>query len=273
MAPAETPRTEQSPAPERRPRNAIKQWGPLVLLAGLMALAFAMGWHKLLSFKTIGLNYEALRAFIADNLALAVLAYVAIYIAVVALSLPGALVMTLSGGLLFGWQIAAPATVVAATIGATIVFLVARSSFGDALARRAGPWIAKLQEGFKENALSYLLFLRLVPAFPFFVVNLAPALLGVPASTFIIGTGLGIIPGTLAFSVAGSSLGSIVEAQNALYKDCIARSGDGAESTCTYSIDPGTLVTSELLLAFALLGAVALIPVAYKTWSKRHAAR
>lgn len=272
MAPAETPRTEQSSAADRRPISAVKRWGPLLLLAGLMGLAFAMGWHKLLSFKTVGLNYEALRAFIADNLAVAVLAYVAIYVAVVALSLPGALVMTLSGGLLFGWQIAAPATVVAATIGATIIFLVAKSSFGDALARRAGPWLTKLRDGFKENALSYLLFLRLVPAFPFFVVNLAPALLGVPAGTFIVGTALGIIPGTLAFSVAGSSLGSIVEAQNAIYKNCVARSGDSAGSSCTYSIDPGTLVTSELLLAFALLGVVALIPVAYKTWSKRHAA-
>jgi uncharacterized membrane protein YdjX (TVP38/TMEM64 family) len=237
-----------------------------------MALVFGMGWHKLLTFKTIGLNYEMLRAFIADNIVTALLAYVATYIAVVALSLPGALVMTLAGGLLFGWQIGAPATVVAATIGATIIFLIARTSFGEALAQKAGPWLTKLRDGFKENALSYLLFLRLVPAFPFFVVNLAPALLGVPVGTFVIGTALGIIPGTFAFSVAGSSLGSIVEAQNAVYKACIASGGDNAESRCTYSIDPGTLVTNELLLAFALLGLVALIPVAYKTWSKRHAA-
>ena len=85
MAPAETPQTKTSPSPELRPRSAIKQWGPLVVLIALMAFAFAMGWHKLLSFKTIGINHEALRAFIAANLAVAVLAYVAIYIAVVAL--------------------------------------------------------------------------------------------------------------------------------------------------------------------------------------------
>jgi uncharacterized membrane protein YdjX (TVP38/TMEM64 family) len=270
MAPSETPRTDPSPAAGSPTKRALKQWGPLIVLIGLMALVFGMGWHKLLTFKTIGLNYEALRAFIADNIALALCVYVAIYIAVVALSLPGALVMTLAGGLLFGWQIGAPATIVAATIGATIIFLIARTSFGDTLAQKAGPWLTKLQDGFKENALSYLLFLRLVPAFPFFVVNLAPALLGVPAGTFVIGTALGIIPGTVAFSVAGSSLGSIVEAQNAVYNKCLAN-GDGGESRCTYSIDPGTLVTNELLLAFALLGLVALIPVAYKTWSKRHA--
>ncbi|MCH9765169.1 MAG: VTT domain-containing protein, partial [Alphaproteobacteria bacterium] len=145
-----------------------------------MALAFAMGWHKYLSFKTVGLNYEAMRTFIADNLIVALLLYAAIYITVVALSLPGGLILTVSGGLLFGWQIGAPATVIAATIGATILFLIAKTSFGEGLADRAGPWLAKLRDGFRENALNYLLFLRLVPAFPFFVVNLAPALLGVP---------------------------------------------------------------------------------------------
>jgi uncharacterized membrane protein YdjX (TVP38/TMEM64 family) len=272
MAPSQSPRPQPSSAGESPTKRAVRQWGPLLVLIGLMALVFGMGWHKLLSLKTIGLNYEMLRAFIADNIVIALLTYIAIYVAVVALSLPGALVMTLAGGLLFGWQIGAPATVVAATIGATIIFLIARTSLGDALAQRAGPWLTKLKDGFQENALSYLLFLRLVPAFPFFVVNLAPALLGVPVGTFVIGTALGIIPGTLAFSVAGSSLGSIVEAQNAAYKECLARSGDNAESHCTYSIDPGTLVTSELLLAFALLGLVALIPVAFKIWSKRHGA-
>lgn len=268
MGPSENPRTD----PSSDAWSTLKRWGPLAVLVMLMALVFGMGWYKYLSFETIGLNYEALRAFIVDNIAAALLAYVAIYVAVVALSLPGALIMTLAGGLLFGWQIGAPATVVAATIGATIIFLVARTSFGDTLARKAGPWLAKLQDGFKENALSYLLFLRLVPVFPFVAVNLAPAFLGVPVGTFVLGTAIGIIPGTLAFSVAGSSLGSIVEAQNAAYKECLTNSGGATQTPCAYSIDPSTLVTNELLLAFALLGLVALIPVLYKTWSKRHAA-
>jgi uncharacterized membrane protein YdjX (TVP38/TMEM64 family) len=250
--------------------GALKRWLPLVALAAMMAFAFAMGWHKYLSFKTIGLNYEALRAFIAGNLVLALALYVLAYVAVVALSLPGALVMTLTGGLLFGWQVGAPATVIGATIGATLIFLVARSSFGEGLAAKAGPAIGKLRDGFRENALNYLLFLRLVPAFPFVVVNLAAAVLGVPLRTYVFGTLFGIIPGTTAYSVAGSGLGSVIEAQNESYRACLARAG-GSEQACPYTIDTSKLVTKELLLAFALLGIVALIPVVIEKWRKRNA--
>jgi uncharacterized membrane protein YdjX (TVP38/TMEM64 family) len=254
------------------PRRKWTRWLPLAVLAGLMAVAFGMGWHKLLSFQTVGENYDALRAFISDNLIAALAVFMLIYIAVVALSLPGGLIMTLSGGLLFGWQIGAPATVVAATIGATIVFLIAKTSFGESLAATAGPWLGKLQDGFKENALSYLLFLRLVPAFPFVVVNLAPALLGVPLRTYVLGTFFGIIPGTTAFSFAGAGLGSVVEAQNAAHAACLAKNPADPAAACPYTIDTGALVTTELLIAFALLGVVALIPVAYKSWRQRHAA-
>jgi uncharacterized membrane protein YdjX (TVP38/TMEM64 family) len=251
------------------PAAGLKRWLPLVLLAAVMALAFAMGWHRYLSFKTIGLNYDLLKGYIAGNLALSLAVYILAYIAVVALSLPGALIMTLAGGLLFGWQIGAPATVVGATIGATILFLVVNTSFGSTLAEKAGPFVARLRDGFQENALSYLLFLRLVPAFPFFIVNLVPALLGVPLRTFVIGTFLGIIPGTTAYSLAGSGLGSVIEAQNATYKACLAANPAAA---CTYSIDLSAVVTRELVWAGIALGIVALIPVALKFWSKRHAA-
>lgn len=254
--------------PERSGLNA-RRLAPLVLLVAAMGLAYGMGWHELLSFKTIGLNYEALRSFIATHLGAALLLYMLLYIAVVALSLPGGLVMTLSGGLLFGWQIAAPATVVAATVGATILFAVAKTSIGEPLAAKAGPWLGKLREGFRKDALNYLLFLRLVPIFPFFVVNLAPALLGVPLRTYVIATFFGIIPATIAFTVTGSGLGSVIEAQNRIYRDCLAKTP--ADTGCTYSIDVGSLVTTELVAAFVLLGVVALIPVAVKKWSKRHA--
>lgn len=257
---------------DRPGSGGLKRWLPLILIAALMALAFAMGWHKHLSFKTVGTNYDALKAFISANLLLAIVLFMLAYIAVVALSLPGALVMTLAGSLLFGWKLAAPAIVVAATVGATIIFLVARTSFGETLAARAGPWLTKLRDGFQENALSYLLFLRLVPAFPFFVVNIVPALLGVPVRTYVLGTFLGIIPGTTAYSVLGSGLGSVVERQNAIYKECVARHPSDAASACPYTIDTSALVTPELVAAFILLGIVALIPVGLKHWRKRHAA-
>jgi uncharacterized membrane protein YdjX (TVP38/TMEM64 family) len=251
--------------------SGVRRFAPLLVLAALMALVFAMGWHRYLSFKTIGLNYDSLKASIDSHLVLALGLYVLAYIAVVALSLPGGLIMTLTGGLLFGWKLGAPAAIVGATIGATLLFLIARSSLGEGLAKRAGPWVGKLQDGFKENAFSYLLFLRLVPAFPFVVVNLAPALLGVPLGTYVAATLVGIIPGTTAYSTAGSGLASVVEAQNAVYKACMAKLPPGSPATCEYTIDTSQLVTKQLLLAFIALGIVALIPVALKKWSKRHA--
>lgn len=242
-------------------KSVLSRFLPLLVLVGAAGLIIGMGWHKYLSLEVIGQNYDNLRGYIGANLAIALLAYMALYVVVVALSLPGALALTLSGGLLFGWQIGGPATVVAATIGATIIFLVAKTSFGETLAARAGPWIGKLRAGFQENALSYLLFLRLVPAFPFVVVNLAPALLGVPLRTYVIGTLLGIIPGTMAFSYAASQLGAVVEKTNLAHAACVAQ--NGAEK-CVYSIDTSALVSKELILAFAALGVVALIPVVVK---------
>lgn len=252
--------SNDSEAVAARQSSAFRRWLPVAAIAALMALIFAMGWHRLISFEMVGRNYDAMRAFIAENGVLAVLAYMAIYTASVALSLPGALILTLTGGLLFGWAVGAAATVVAATIGASIVFLIAKTSFGETLAARAGPWIENLRDGFRANALSYLLFLRLVPAFPFFVVNLVPALLGVPLRTFVIGTFFGIIPGTVAFCVAGAGLGSVIEAQNASQRACLDANG-GNGTVCPYVIDTSALVTRELLIAFAVLGCVALIPV------------
>ena len=248
----------------------LRRWGPLIALVLLMVLVFAMGWHKYISFETIGTNYQVLKDFIDSNFAVAILIYMLIYVAMVALSLPGGLVLTVTGGLLFGWLAGAIGTVIGATIGATIIFLIAKSSLGEALADKAGAWLSKLREGFKENALSYLLFLRLVPAFPFWLVNLAPALLGVPLRTYVLGTAIGIIPGTLAFSVAGSGLGSVIEAQNEIHAVCLANNPADPKTACPYEIDTSAIVTTELIVAFALLGVVALIPVALKKWSKRN---
>jgi uncharacterized membrane protein YdjX (TVP38/TMEM64 family) len=250
----------------------LRRWLPLIALVALMALVFAMGWHKYLSFKTIGLNYDMLKGFIGAHLIVALLLYIAAYVVVVALSLPGGAAMTVAGGLLFGWELGTPVSVIGATIGATVLFLIVKTSLGESLAAKAGPLLAKLSEGFKENALSYLLFLRLVPAFPFWLVNLAPALLGVPLRTFVIGTFLGIIPGTAAFSFAGAGLGSGIEAQNATFKECLAQRAAKPDLVCNYTIDTSALVTKELLVAFVLLGLVALIPVGIKLWSKRNAA-
>ncbi len=262
--------SETTPEPAAPPpaskSSALKRYLPLAVIVGLMGLAFAMGWHKYLSLQAIGENYGAMQAFIADNFAVALLIYMGAYIAVIALSLPGGLFMPLAGGLLFGPYVGIPATVIAATLGATIIFLIAKSSLGESLSATAGPWLEKLREGFKENALSYMLFLRLVPAFPFVVVNLAPAFLGVPLRTYVFGTLFGIIPGTAAYSLVGASLGAPLEAENAEHAACVAEKG---ADNCSYEIDLASLVSQELIFAGIALGVVALIPVAFNWYKKR----
>jgi uncharacterized membrane protein YdjX (TVP38/TMEM64 family) len=180
-----------------------------------------------------------------------------LYVVVVALSVPGAVFLTVFGGFLFGWFMGGVATVIAATVGAVVVFLVARTSVGDALVARAGPRLKCLAEGFRDDAFSYLLFLRLVPVFPFWLVNLAPAFVGVPLRTFAVATALGIIPGTFAFAFAGAGLDSVIMGQKAAQQACTAAGG----TDCFVNIDLHALVTSKLLVALVVLGLVSLIPV------------
>lgn len=242
----------------------VKRILPLVILAGVAALVISQGWHKYLTLEHIAANRDLLKGYIADNYIGALLAYMGIYIVVIALSLPGGVFLTLTGGFLFGWLICGLTTVIAATIGATIIFLIAKTSFGEPLAERAGPRLDKLRAGFQDSALNYLLFLRLVPLFPFWLINLAPALLGVGLGTYVIGTFFGIIPGTFAFAYAGVGLDSVIEAQQQAYQDCLKGQSAGGAQTCEFTLNPSALVTSELLIAFAALGVVALLPVILK---------
>lgn len=251
------------------PGFSLKRLLPLIVLAALIALAFWFDLHTYLSLATVAENREALTGFVAANILAAIAAFIAVYIVVVALSLPGGALLTITGGFLFGPWLGGLATVIGATIGATIIFLIAKTSFGEPLAARAGPWLEKLRGGFQKDALSYLLFLRLVPAFPFWLVNLAPAVLGVGLGTYFIGTFFGIMPGSLAFSFVGAGLDSIIEVQQQAYNECVA--ANGADGGCAFELDPGSLLTTEILIAFAALGVVALIPVALRRLRGRKA--
>jgi uncharacterized membrane protein YdjX (TVP38/TMEM64 family) len=212
-----------------------------------------------------------LRAAIEGNMPLAVVAFVAVYAATIALSLPGGAVLTLAGGFLFGWLLGGITAIVAATLGAIVVFLVARSALGEPLAARAGPWLSRLRQGFQEDAFNYLLFLRLVPVFPFWLVNLAPALLGVSLKTYVLATVIGIIPGTFAFAIAGKGLDSVIAAQQAAHQSCLAKMGSDAEKLCPYVLEPGALLTPGLLAGLVALGVVALIPIAVKRFKRKAA--
>ena len=249
----------------------LKLLWPLVALLAAAALVLAMGWHRYLTLQELVLRRESLRAAIADHTLLALVTFMAIYAGTVALSLPGGAVLTLAGGFLFGWFLGGVASIIGATIGACAVFLVARSSLGDFLAARAGPWLSRFRQGFQEDAFSYLLFLRLVPIFPFWLVNLAPGLLGVSFATYVVTTILGIIPGTFAYSLAGNGLDSLIEAQQAMHQSCLAKIGPGGQESCPYALDPGALLTPELIAGLVALGLVALVPVVVKWFRRRPA--
>jgi uncharacterized membrane protein YdjX (TVP38/TMEM64 family) len=241
--------------------------GPLGLLA-LLGLGYVFGLHHYLTLTSIAEHRAALATYTDDHLALSLLAFVAIYTAAVAVSFPGASILTILAGLLFGWLVGGLAAMMGATMGAAIVFQIAKSSFGDVLAKKAGPFLSKISAGFADDAFNYLLFLRLVPAFPFWLVNIAPALANVKLRTFAITTFLGIIPGTFAFAFVGAGLDSIITTQQAAHAQCIVQK---SLAECPYELSVASLITPQLLLAFAALGFVALIPVALKKWKARNA--
>lgn len=233
---------------------------PLLMLGIAIALYFFSGLDDYLTFRALSENRDRLLAFVSGNYATAATLYMALYILVVALSLPGGLLLTVTGGFLFGWLAGGLMTVVAATIGATLIFLIAATSLGAPLRARAGPWLGKVEAGFAKNATSYLLFLRLVPLFPFWLVNVAPAFLGVSLGTYVITTLIGIIPGTFAFAYLGRGLDSIITERQGAYRACLDRGG----AECRIDFEFTSLLTGEMLVALAALGFLALVPVVVK---------
>ncbi len=147
--------------------GTLKRLLPLVVIAGMIAAFFAFGLNRYLTLQALHDYDDALRAFVTRNPLLAPAAYVAAYALVVALSVPGGALMTVAGGLLFGLWTGAAFAIIGATAGAMIIFLIARFAIGNALRARTGPFLKRMADGFERNAFAYLLFLRLVPAFPF----------------------------------------------------------------------------------------------------------
>ena len=156
----------------------------------------------MISWETLARHYTEISHFIDHNRTASYLAFVLFYTTVVAFSLPIASLLTLAAGALLGWP-AIGLTVLAATTGASLLFIAARGLFRDVLRARAGPFFAKLEAGFTKNAFSYLLFLRLMPAAPFWAVNILPAFSNMRLATFIGATAIGIIPGTSVYVAVG----------------------------------------------------------------------
>jgi len=229
----------------------------MVLLAGIAYTAIGGGG---ISLQALVDHRAAIDAFVTEHRVLAVLAYIGLYTTTVALSVPGAIFLTVIGGLLFGLVVGASAAVIGATIGATLIFLVARTALGEPLLRRAGPRANQLAQGFRNDAFSYLLFLRLVPAFPFFLVNLVPAFAGVRLAPFVAATALGIIPAAFVYAFAGAGLDSVIAAQANGYRGCIA----AGRTDCHLTFEASDILTPELIGALVALGLLALVPVVVK---------
>ena len=225
-------------------RNSSRLW-PLILVLALGCAAWLSWVFDYLNLEFLQSHRALLLAKVEANPILSVAVFVTMYVLVVALSLPVATPMTLLGGFLFGRWVGTLAAVTGATGGAAIIFLIARSSLGKALRKRAGPLYARVAVNIDHNATGYMLFLRLVPVFPFFLVNILPALFNVRLLPYVLTTFFGMLPGTFVYANVGRELGSIKSM--------------------------GDIVSGPVLLAISLLGIFALIPILYRAFKPRRA--
>ena len=231
------------------PPGRLKRLLPLGVLAAGIAAFFTFGLDDYLTFDALREHRSELMGFVMQKPVVAVLAFVLLYAVATALSLPGGALLTVTAGFLFGIGLGTGATVVGATIGAIAIYLAAKTAFRDVLTAKAGPTLQRMEAGFKDDALSYLLVLRLIPIFPFFIVNIVPALLGVPLRTYAIGTLIGIIPGTFVFASIGAGLGSVFDRMEA------------------FSLK--SALTPEVTIALIGLSVLSLVPVVYKKFKAR----
>lgn len=225
---------------------------PLAVLALGLAAFFFFDLNQYVSLSALKMHREHLQFWVENYGALSALVFAGIYALAVAFSIPGAVFITIAGGFMFGPYLGTVYVVIGATIGAIGVFLAAKYALGDVLRAKAGPAIKRMEAGFRENELSYLLILRLVPLFPFWLVNLVPAFLGVSLRTYAIGTLLGIIPGAFVYSLVGDGAGAVLDA-----------GGD---------LNLGIIFAPRFLAPIIGLAVLACIPIAYKKIKGRKAA-
>jgi uncharacterized membrane protein YdjX (TVP38/TMEM64 family) len=190
--------------------RTIRRWLPLLLLLAVAVAVWASGLLNQLSWTGLARNQTLLAGWVGGHPVLAPLLFVLVYVAVAALSVPEAAVVTVAGGLLFGTLAGGALTVVGATIGACILFVVARSALAEPLARRGGAVMRAVRDRLHRDGFLYLLSIRLIPAFPFWLVNLAAALCGMRLAPFAAATFLGIAPGTFVFASIGAGIGSVL---------------------------------------------------------------
>ncbi|HLJ20773.1 MAG TPA: TVP38/TMEM64 family protein [Stellaceae bacterium] len=230
-----------------RPR--FKRWLPLVLLVAAALAAWYWDARSYIDFHALLAHRELVLSKVAALGSWAPVAFIALYTGVAALSIPVAALLSMMGGFLFGTVLGTIYSLLGATMGATVVFLLARTAYGDVLQRRAGPALKKVEAGLREDAVSYLLVLRLVPLFPFFVVNLVAALFGMSLKAYVLCSFFGMMPGALVYASIGGGLGEFLDR--------------GEKPDFQVVLQPHILLP---LLGLALL---ALVPVVYKRWKRK----
>ncbi len=232
-----------------RPRR-LGRWLPLALFLAALSALYLSGAGEYVSFAALRANLDALQAFIAAHRLVALFLLVVIYAGLAAFSFPAMSLVSVAAGLLFGLWLGFLGVFLGAVIGATALFLIVRTALGDALRRKAGPWLTRFERGFRADEFHYLLALRLIPVFPFWVVNIAPALLGMRPRNFILATAIGIIPGTFVYVWVG----------------------EGAAETIRLggSVDPARLLLEPQILGpLIALALLSLLPVALRRWRRR----
>jgi uncharacterized membrane protein YdjX (TVP38/TMEM64 family) len=259
----------QPPGPDatRRLRRLLGRLVPLGCLLGALVLAYAMGWHRSLRLETLVENNAAIDAFIEAHRTAAILSLVFVYAFAVVLAIPAGAVLAVIGGFLFGALVGGAAAMIGSTLGATIVFLIARSAFGERLLSRLGPRAESFAAGFRADAFCYVMFLRLVPV-PSWFTNFMAALFAVPLRTFLIATAIGRIPGSFLLALFGAGLDSMIAAQELAYRACLAAD----ELDCRIDFDPANVVTPTLIAALVGLGLLSLVPVLARRLLMRRAA-
>lgn len=223
-------------------------WLLIVLSMGLI-LFFGFGLQKYLNFATLQQNHLALQQWTATHYFQAAILFILFYVIAVAVSIPGAVFLTLTGGFLFGLLWGTLYVVFSATLGATLLYLAVRLALAERLGHLTSGKITAMSEGFQRNAFNYLLVLRLIPLFPFWLVNIVPALLNVPLKTFILATFIGIIPGSLVYVSIGNGLSSLF-ANNK-------------------TPNLGIIFTPTILIPLIGLAFLSLLPILYKKWKTR----
>jgi uncharacterized membrane protein YdjX (TVP38/TMEM64 family) len=234
----------------------------LLLVVAMIGVALASDWHKQITLESLLQHRAAIAGLVAGHPLAALASFVAFYALAAGLALPGVIFLTMGGGVFFGGLLGGFAAVAGATVGATIVFLLAKLTLRSQVMRWLGPQVARFAEGFRDSGFYYLLFLRLVPIFPFSLGNLLPALCNIRLVTFIIATFIGIMPMTLAIAFFGAGLDHVMAAEIGRYQACLL----AGKLDCHLDFDVWMVVTPQFIVGLVALGIAALAPVVVKRY-------